>query len=174
MTYRQLEQYLRTEKWRAGAEYGADMCGRYARCAFCDRSAAYPCAYAFDALVREVGLGSGAIPEWVTPEPPVEERFGTVYAEPDTGAAPEADEAYGGAVGEYQGAVQEFAQDAAYGQSAETEAAEAPEEAPQEAPQPPKVRTLPAPKKIPRPRGVIKIEKISGDACVLKLKRKQK
>ena len=35
-------------------------------------------------------------------------------------------------------------------------------------------RTIPAPKETPRPRGVIKINKISGDACVLKLKRKRK
>ena len=83
MTYRQLEQYLRTEKWRADAECGADMCGRYARCAYCDRSSVYPCAYAFDALVRTVGLEGEGIPEWVVPEPPVIERFGTVYAESD-------------------------------------------------------------------------------------------
>ena len=156
MTYRQLEQYLRTEKWRAGAEYGADMCGRYARCAYCDRSSAYPCAYAFDALVRTVGLEGEGIPEWVVPEPPVNERFGTVYAEPD-------------AAGQYQ---PEEAEPAPQAQAYETPAAQ--EAQPRKADTEVRKRTIPAPKETPRPRGVVKIEKIAGDACVLKLKRKRK
>lgn len=155
MTYRQLEQYLRTEKWRAGAEYGADMCGRYARCAYCDRSSAYPCAYAFDAFARTVGPEGEGIPEWVVPEPPVGERFGTVYAEPD-------------AAGQFEEAAEPAPQAQAY------EASAAEETGPRETRAEVRKRTIPAPKETPRPRGVIKIEKIAGDACVLKLKRKRK
>ena len=157
MTYRQLEQYLRTEKWRADAECGADMCGRYARCAYCDRSSVYPCAYAFDALVRTVGLEGEGIPEWVVPEPPVIERFGTVYAESD---------------GAEQYRPELFAEPAPQAQGNEAPVLD--ETQAQETCKEVLKRTIPAPKETPRPRGVIKINKISGDACVLKLKRKRK
>ena len=71
MTYEQLEQFLKTDF--AG-------CDKYARCAHCDRSCDYPCARAFDALVKkrsEEGEDAGS---WLLPEPDVQEKFGTVFA----------------------------------------------------------------------------------------------
>ncbi len=80
MTFKQLEQFLKTEKWRAGTKQNSDMCGKYARCVFCDRYCDYPCARAFDALVRSRKEGKAALAPWQYPEPEVKEKFGTVYA----------------------------------------------------------------------------------------------
>ncbi len=84
MTLRQLEQYLLTEKWRAGAKNGTDMCGRYARCAYCDRFLPYPCASAYDKYVKNAVQGGAAAPAWAEPEPPVKEKFGAVRVDCET------------------------------------------------------------------------------------------
>ena len=55
MTFKQLEQFLKTEKWRAGSEQESDMCGKYARCVYCDRFSDYPCARAYDMLMKKKG-----------------------------------------------------------------------------------------------------------------------
>lgn len=80
MTFKQLEQFLKTEKWRAGTKQNSDMCGKYARCAFCDRYCDYPCARAYDTLVRKKREGKATLSSWHYPEPDVKEKFGTVYA----------------------------------------------------------------------------------------------
>lgn len=83
MTFKQLEQFLRTEKWRAGTQQNSDMCGKYARCAYCDRFSDFPCARAYDTLMRKKREGKASVSFWQFPEPDVKEKFGTVYASED-------------------------------------------------------------------------------------------
>lgn len=80
MTFKQLEQFLRTEKWRAGTEQEANMCGKYARCAYCDRFSDYPCARAYDTLMKKKREGKAVVSSWLFPEPDVKEKFGTCFA----------------------------------------------------------------------------------------------
>ncbi len=87
MTFKQLEQFLKTEKWQAGSEDDADMCGKYARCAYCDRFSDYPCARAYDTLMRKKREGKASVSSWQYKEPDVKAKFGTDFAEEekDTG-----------------------------------------------------------------------------------------
>ncbi len=82
MNYAQLQQYLDREKWHESEARGYDMCGRYARCRYCNRYEDYPCAMAHNRLieVRDSSVPE-PIPEWLLPEPPVKEVFGVEMAE---------------------------------------------------------------------------------------------
>ena len=84
MTFKQLEQFLRTEKWRAGTEQESNMCGKYARCAYCDRFSDYPCARAYDTLMKKKREGKAVVSFWQYPEPDVKEKFGTCFAGEDS------------------------------------------------------------------------------------------
>ncbi|MDE6411619.1 MAG: hypothetical protein K2L02_03685 [Clostridia bacterium] len=84
MTFKQLEQFLRTEKWRAGTAQDAQMCGKYARCAYCDRFSDYPCARAYDTFIKKKRTGKAQVAAWQYPEPDVKEKFGTCFASEDS------------------------------------------------------------------------------------------
>lgn len=78
MTEEQLQQYLDIEKWKDSEQNHADMCGRYRRCRYCRRSEEHPCAKAFSRLVTmRTQPVPDIIPEWLLPDPPVEQVFGT-------------------------------------------------------------------------------------------------
>lgn len=83
MTFKQLEQFLRTEKWRASTEQNSEMCGKYARCVYCDRFSDYPCARAYDTLIKKKRMGKAQASAWQFPEPDVKEKFGTCFASED-------------------------------------------------------------------------------------------
>lgn len=83
MTFKQLEQFLKTEKWRAGFEQESDMCGKYARCVYCDRFSDYPCARAYDMLMKKKREGKAVVSSWQYSEPDVKEKFGTCFAVED-------------------------------------------------------------------------------------------
>ncbi len=75
MTLARLQHYLDLEKWNESAKRGHDMCGRYARCRYCDRFAQHPCALAHNKLIAEQEKEEAEpIPEWLVPEPPVSEE----------------------------------------------------------------------------------------------------
>jgi len=142
MTLRQLEQYLLTEKWRAGAKNGTDMCGRYARCAYCDRFVSYPCASAYEKYVR-TPPADRVTPAWAEPEPPVKKKFGTVFVDGDA-AEPLKEK-----------------------EEPQKEVSVREENEPQKEPAPVKAASPAAVR-----RNVIKIEKTAGDVRVLSLKKK--
>lgn len=81
MTLKQLQRYLEMEKWRETAKRGADMCGSYARCAYCNRYDEYPCAEAYRRYLAE---GAHEENEFTIPEPPVKRMFGTDTVQADT------------------------------------------------------------------------------------------
>lgn len=86
MTFKQLEQFLREENVRAGARRETDLCGKYARCAYCDRFCDFPCARAYDTLMKKKREGKATSAFWQFPEPDVRGRFGAVFASgEDTG-----------------------------------------------------------------------------------------
>ncbi len=81
MTFEQLQKYLDEEKWNESSRRGVDMCGRYARCRYCDRFAPHPCASAHNKLLEmRSSPVPDVIPDWLLPEPPVAEKFGTEIA----------------------------------------------------------------------------------------------
>ena len=88
MTLKELERYLKIQKLQEGARRGVDMCGRYARCSYCDRFEQYPCAKAHNIYMRALELGAAQNSE-LCPEPPVEEVFGAKYAEEGQTESPE-------------------------------------------------------------------------------------
>lgn len=70
MTLKELQEYLDLEKWKDSERNACDMCGRYARCRYCDRGADDPCARAHNRL--EAALRSDypdLIPDWLIAEP---------------------------------------------------------------------------------------------------------
>lgn len=78
VTVRQLQEYLEVEKWKDSEAHCADMCGRYQRCRYCVRSEEMPCAMAYSRLVSmRASSVPDIIPEWLLPDPPVAEVFGT-------------------------------------------------------------------------------------------------
>lgn len=81
MTLKQLQRYLETEKWRETAKRGADVCGCYARCAYCNRYDEYPCAEAYRRYLSDSAREEN---EFALPEPPVKRVFGTETAETDS------------------------------------------------------------------------------------------
>lgn len=85
MTLQDLQKYLDVEKWSDSERLGGDMCGRYARCRYCNRYKTYPCAEAHNRFVEVKNSEySEDIPAWLIPEPPVEAVFGTdVASDPD-------------------------------------------------------------------------------------------
>lgn len=85
MTFKQLEQFLNKEKWRASANLKTNACGIYARCSYCDQFSDYPCARAFDALMKKRKDGKAPPAAWQHPEPNVEEEFGTLFASEEGG-----------------------------------------------------------------------------------------
>lgn len=85
MTFKQLEQFLNKEKWRASANLKTNACGIYARCSYCDQFSDYPCARAFDALMKKRKEGKAPPAAWQHPEPDVQEEFGTLFASDDNG-----------------------------------------------------------------------------------------
>ncbi len=81
MTFEQLQKYLDEDKWIESSLRGVDMCGRYARCRYCDRGASYPCARAHNKLIEMRSASvPDAIPSWLLSEPPVKKKFGTEIA----------------------------------------------------------------------------------------------
>lgn len=80
MTFKQLEQFLREENIRAGARHESDLCGKYARCAYCDRFCDFPCARAYDMLMKKKREGKATASFFQLPEPDVKGKFGTVFA----------------------------------------------------------------------------------------------
>lgn len=89
MTFKQLEEFLRSEKWRAGAQRDFEMCGKYARCVFCDRYCDYPCARSYDTLVKRKKEGKTSITYFEFPEPDVKGAFGTDFATEEVSASEE-------------------------------------------------------------------------------------
>ena len=78
MTERQLQEYLEVEKWKDSEKHCSDMCGRYRRCRYCVRTEEMPCARAYSRLVAmRASPVPDIIPEWLHPDPPVAEVFGT-------------------------------------------------------------------------------------------------
>ncbi len=74
MNVEQLQEYLDVEKWHESESRGHDMCGRYARCRYCNRFEPYPCAHAHNRLVAMLHSSKPEpIPAWLLPEPPVDE-----------------------------------------------------------------------------------------------------
>lgn len=94
MTFKQLEQFLRAEILRAGARSESDFCGKYARCAYCDRFCEYPCAYAYDTLMRKMKAGKPVVATPMLPEPDVRGKFGTVFASEDGAFSASSDTAF--------------------------------------------------------------------------------
>lgn len=78
MTLKQLQRYLETEKWRETAKRGADVCGSYARCAYCNRYDEYPCAEAYRRYFADPSREES---DFALPEPPVRRTFGTESVE---------------------------------------------------------------------------------------------
>ena len=78
VTVRQLQEYLEVEKWKDSENRRADMCGRYQRCRYCVRTEEMSCAMAYSRLVSmRTSDVPDPIPEWLLPDPPVAEVFGT-------------------------------------------------------------------------------------------------
>lgn len=78
MTERQLQEYLEVEKWKDSEKHCSDMCGRYRRCRYCVRTEEMPCTRAYSRLVAmRASPVPDIIPEWLHPDPPVAEVFGT-------------------------------------------------------------------------------------------------
>lgn len=78
VTVRQLQEYLEVKKWKDSENRRADMCGRYQRCRYCVRTEEMPCAMAYSRLVSmRTSDVPDPIPEWLLPDPPVAEVFGT-------------------------------------------------------------------------------------------------
>ena len=77
MTFKQLEQFLKTEMWRAGARRESELCGAYARCAYCDRFGDCPCARAYDTLMKKKSEGKATVSNFRLSEPDVRGKFGT-------------------------------------------------------------------------------------------------
>ena len=88
MTFRQLEQFLKAEKWRIEKQRKSDACGKYARCAYCNHFCDYPCARAYDTLIKKKREGKALVTSWLIPEPDVKKRFGTQLASEEAYARP--------------------------------------------------------------------------------------
>ncbi len=85
MTLQALQEYLDVVKWKNSEKIRADMCGRYARCRYCNRTEDYPCARAHNRLVEmQSSPVPDHIPEWLLPEPPVKEQFGEELADEES------------------------------------------------------------------------------------------
>ncbi len=68
MTLEELQSALERNKREEEEICGYDLCGNYARCDFCDRGEALPCANAYLRFRRSP---SSAVPAWKLPEPDV-------------------------------------------------------------------------------------------------------
>ena len=84
MTFQALQEYLDVVKWKDSEKIRADMCGRYARCRYCNRTEDFPCARAHNRLIEvQSSPVPDHIPDWLLPEPPVKEQFGEEVASED-------------------------------------------------------------------------------------------
>ena len=94
MTFQALQEYLDVVKWKDSEKIRADMCGRYARCRYCNRTEDFPCARAHNRLIEvQSSPVPDHIPDWLLPEPPVKEQFGEELASEDApDAAPPSEE----------------------------------------------------------------------------------
>lgn len=94
MTFQALQEYLDVVKWKDSEKIRADMCGRYARCRYCNRTEDFPCARAHNRLIEvQSSPVPDHIPDWLLPEPPVKEQFGEELASEDASdAAPPSEE----------------------------------------------------------------------------------
>ena len=71
MTFQALQEYLDVVKWKDSEKIRADMCGRYARCRYCNRTEDFPCARAHNRLIEvQSSPVPDHIPDWLLPEPP--------------------------------------------------------------------------------------------------------
>lgn len=74
MTLQALQEYLDVVKWKDSEKIHADMCGRYARCRYCTRTEDFPCARAHNRLAEMMASPvQDRIPEWLLPEPEIDE-----------------------------------------------------------------------------------------------------
>ncbi|MDE6274324.1 MAG: hypothetical protein K2L87_04680 [Clostridiales bacterium] len=76
---RLLQQYLELAMWKTNAESGRDSCGKYPRCAYCNKHQEFACAKAFLACMR--AGRDGIVPAGGYPEPPAKEFFGDALIE---------------------------------------------------------------------------------------------
>lgn len=88
MTIDELEEYLNAEKSAAERALGADVCGKYARCAFCGKGTPKACAKAYLRYRKALEEGYKSGGAWLLPEPPVFEKFGTYEPEPENVRVP--------------------------------------------------------------------------------------
>lgn len=69
MTIKELQEFLDAEKWKDSEIHACDMCGRYARCRYCDRNEQFPCAMAHNRLMSAIHAPvPDRIPDWLLPE----------------------------------------------------------------------------------------------------------
>lgn len=72
MTIKELQEFLDAEKWKDSEIHACDMCGRYARCRYCDRNEQFPCATAHNRLMSAIHAPvPDRIPDWLLPEPEI-------------------------------------------------------------------------------------------------------
>ena len=72
MTIKELQEFLDAEKWKDSEIHACDMCGRYARCHYCDRNEQFPCAMAHNRLMSAIHAPvPDRIPDWLLPDPEV-------------------------------------------------------------------------------------------------------
>ena len=72
MTIKELHEFLDAEKWKDSEIHACDMCGRYARCRYCDRNEQFPCAMAHNRLMSAIHAPvPDRIPDWLLPEPEI-------------------------------------------------------------------------------------------------------
>lgn len=72
MTIKELQKFLDAEKWKDSEIHACDMCGRYARCRYCDRNEQFPCAMAHNRLMSAIHAPvPDRIPDWLLPEPEI-------------------------------------------------------------------------------------------------------
>lgn len=72
MTIKELQEFLDAEKWKDSEIHACDMCGRYARCRYCDRNEQFPCAMAHNRLMSAIHAPvPDRIPDWLLPEPEI-------------------------------------------------------------------------------------------------------
>lgn len=72
MTIKELQEFLDAEKWKDSEIHACDMCGRYARCRYCDRNEQFPCAVAHNRLMSAIHAPvPDHIPDWLLPEPEI-------------------------------------------------------------------------------------------------------
>lgn len=94
MTLQVLQEYLDVVKWKDSEKIHADMCGRYARCRYCTRTEDFPCARAHNRLAEMMASPvQDRIPEWLLPEPEIDEDLLRAQSAEEPAAETPAEEA---------------------------------------------------------------------------------